>query len=743
MTITLIDSANNPHPSHDAEILFHECQRLGFPTDWWYPLANRIELVGGRESSTAYLLLTREDIEGSPNPGIGPALAAISKTAISHKIHLEDVNGSFDIEGWVFDSYRQILGSTDATDLKGFYLAKFCDIRSLINKSPDYKYVDGAGIFISKSGYNVVSTSRSNSGMAYDASDQDDFPYDLETIDTYNDEPWTWETLLENLWNESVMGFSEQSFPTLTSPPDEFPLDILPGTTSSWNLFIDLLNSIGQELYPLLDGTFRILPINNSFNAASSLIPYVRNLIDTDHPWHTHRRVPEAVGLSFQKRLTAASSTTASDDDNRCHFHTGKHLELFPTTAASNTSAWGALDDLVTNPTYAASGGATATGTYVVGEPGIVGQAVEFPSIAMSALLIDSTTPQNATELESFSEHVLTRYIKACLSPVIDATYNLFLNIAPSPEFGRVVWFLDVNGTCTRFQSIEPSLSPREPYLIGGGASTDRKVAASEDDDVPDALYPKIKDHGTFDADDHQIVYAEVYDPGGDPPKDYKVKLFTALGTGEPGPEGPPGADGPTYTDGCGIIVAGTVISFDAPDVALGGTGSLRVDPNNTGSECFIAVDPAGLYSDGGGLTAASNNASVTPKRSRLKVKPEDLAGDGLTVDPANATVAIGPSRMQLDLGCGLEFDGGTTPAKKVRINRTQLIQTGGGLTAGTGTCDLKVDRNVTIHSVDSISLVLSGGNLTMTVNYTNYSIYGVAGSSSSFTASVATTTCP
>lgn len=184
------------------------------------------------------------------------------------------------------------------------------------------------------------------------------------------------------------------------------------------------------------------------------------------------------------------------------------------------------------------------------------------------------------------------------------------------------------------------------------------------------------------------------------------------------GPGGGGGGGGPTYTDGCGIIIASDVISFDRADVL--GLG-LQNDPAATTS-CSIAVDPSALV--GSGLEVAADNGTSAVK---IKVKPSDLAGCGLEAASDNTANAAGPT--------------------KLKIKPADIIGDGLGLQTGNqddgnGPCKIKVATNVTIKVPTSIELNIVGTTIEVKLNYTNYDIYGVSGSSSSMNDTVDTTDC-
>lgn len=77
---------------------------------------------------------------------------------------------------------------------------------------------------------------------------------------------------------------------------------------------------------------------------------------------------------------------------------------------------------------------------------------------------------------------------------------------------------------------------------------TDRFLAVDDDDDRPDELFPKIQDHSTFNAEDHQVVYAQVV-PDPAPSALFgsynKIRFFTDMA--EPGGGGTGTSDVQVY----------------------------------------------------------------------------------------------------------------------------------------------------------------------------------------------------
>lgn len=558
----------------DANVLLDECLRHGIPVDWWYSKANTVRMIAGEQSSEAYLLLKKTDLDGDEDNSIEP----LSRVFYNHKITLDATpDGSpFNILGWAFHSARAITATDDLVDKDTIYLVRFCDLRYFFAKQPCLIGVSGALVYEARTGFNVVSQTVNDSGMSYDESDPVEFPYDPGTI--AGSDPYTWETLLETLWHSTaftddfgaVIGFSNQAFPTDGTYPEQVPLDIRPENHSTWSLFCNLLHGTGNEVYPQYDGTFLISPIDESFGVGidgTELADHVTNAIEIGNVSPEWNRIPEFMSMTFLRRYTLlniAAGITARNINN--------YISTSPiaTTGASSILFGETLpDDLL-----------KSSGTYEVQSAGILGATEDVTTIGRS--MVNGGVAGDVT----FAKFVLKKYLKARLGEAIDATFPFFINSTPQPSYNEVLYYFD--------RDEEGNPAPRSHFLndappspgcdslpeIPGGGSTDRLVGGDDTDEVPETLYPKIVDHSTFDSDLHTVVYAQAVDHAAGPPLNRRVKLFTTKGTGTTGPPGSDGADGTNGTNGTNGADGDTVDEGYAIDVSHAGTvATVGFDP--------------------------------------------------------------------------------------------------------------------------------------------------------------------
>lgn len=525
--------------------------------------------------SECYLLLSRKYITGDSSAT--PPIPAINVAHYDHSITLIDGQRSTPIEtkGWVFHSAHAITGSELETDGETIYLVKFIDRRFLFARQPYGTRISGALLYNVRDGLNIVSMLRSDSGMTYDYSDTTQFPYILSTANGGSNHPYSWLDILQILWKSSsfldntgfTMGIVSDSLPSGGSYPTQTPIDVRPGERNTWDVFCDLLHSAAHEIYPALDGTFTISPIDSHFNQATALVSTLGKPIETGHPRLEERRLPYAMTMTFQIRQREPLS--GSELTNQNQFWT---LEEPIGSIGS--------DNLLTSVQLTGSGMTVATGEVAVSEitPGVV-ENVNSP--AMTAVFKGNVSPENNTALNDFAKTVLSRLLKSRYD-YVHAIYDRFIALVPCPEFEEVIFACDARlGPITSFRSIPASIgSDYFPDMGGSGLSTDRLVAADTTDDTPKVLFDKLTNHGTYVAMTDLLVKAEVVTSGADPNQDNTIKLFVTAasgGTGPPGDDGADGsdgadgADGDTVTEGYAIDAAhaGTVatISFDPTEI--------------------------------------------------------------------------------------------------------------------------------------------------------------------------------
>ncbi|MGD9632199.1 MAG: hypothetical protein AB7G28_20630 [Pirellulales bacterium] len=136
----------------------------------------------------------------------------------------------------------------------------------------------------------------------------------------------------------------------------------------------------------------------------------------------------------------------------------------------------------------------------------------------------------------------------------------------PAAIVGRV----PANGETSIVRLNDPDSSP-PGYQLHGVRNEDRRVATSTSDTVPLELQSKLVDGGTYDSETDLIVKVDEIEDGG-------IKKLQLSYT--------PGGGGGSYTEGCGIDIADSVISVNVSALAGSGLGT------NTGEgACELEVD--------------------------------------------------------------------------------------------------------------------------------------------------------
>lgn len=734
-------SYGDPIPVLDHFTLYEECQAIGLATDWWFPKANSVTMIAGEESSEAYLLLTKKHIDGcDAEDNNGVELLPISRAIYNHRIALQDSarislgGDAMNIDGWVFHSARAIDASSDPGDLDAVYLVKLVDKRWLFAQQAGIATISGALLQVESIGFNVVNLTSSDEGMDYDPGLVDSFPFIGETVGATTS--YSWRTILESLWLDegflsnsgATMGFQNDLLPDGGVYPEQNPIDVLPENDTTWSFFCKVLHASGNEIYPLLDGKFRILPIDDHFGEPPTLdnTDFYPSLIETGHLDASDRLLPEYVIFHHRNRDRNEEATSAEINS-----YTQTDGRPYAVTSIRGFVPLGT--PLITLDELENSGCTQLHGTFPVSEgiPGVI-EGITCPFMSIVRPGFDSGLTYS-THVDLYSIDVLTRLLKSRMDNTVDSTYGRFINLAPSPEFEKVSWFFNSGGPCTRFESLPSTIGVDEvPYRGTGGSGRDRKVAADEDDQTPAELIDKIEDTtiSVYDPMLHQLCWGEIVQHGVAPDRDNKVRLYTTIGASPAGPPGSPGMDGsngadgapgPTYTDGCGIIVAGTVISFDRADVM--GLG-LKVDPvdisgctisfdpdpvvacgleaaadNGANLEVKIKINPDALWTAGSGIVSATGNTANKVGPCKIKIQPSDLCGDGLDVQPGNQADANGPVKI-------------------------------------------KVKPNVTVNNLTGASLARVGDDLVLTLNITPVQVYGTTGVATTIVATIGGTEC-
>ena len=730
--------ATTPHPVIDAETLYSECRRLGLHTDWWYSVANTATMLAGENTSEAYLLMTRLYLDGGKDPNTGKTIPAVSRKLTTHRITFKDSGATINTDGWLFHSARAIDGTNSSTDPNTVYLVKFVDMRWLWSKMPAAQTGSGVVWDATQRGFNVIDINRTFGAANLDDNDLTKFPYISETVNAGT--PYTWEDVLGLVW----AGLTETSLPAGGSYPTINPMDVIIDGKTGWKLFIEVLHASGNEIYPKFDGNFTIKPISDHYGVTSALANYDAYLIEQGNLIPDDNLLPDNFILQLRHRDT---KNERKDAQSLYYAYPPETKIVEDVLGGVAADAYIILDD--SHP------GGEKMSEYT--------ESIIVPYVSYVSEM-GTTASTYKTNLDDYVAFVLTRLVESRCDNQVDATYGRFLSIEPCPELEKVVFGISPNGPVSRFVSL-PSEIGVSKIDYRPGHFNDRYVAADTTDDTPATLIEKVEDNvagGTYNPATHQLVWAEVVGHGTDPTEDNKVRFFTTLGTGPPGPAGPPGAAGPTYTAGCGIDVTGTVVSVRNADLL--GVG-LQDDPNSD-TACSFSPYPPDLA--GKGLAAASDNntPAVPNKRVKIVVNPADLyttgcglgeatAGGGLAL---NDTGYAGPVRLKIkpgelvSNGGGLEVAGDNHDRPegpvKIKVKPSDLCGDGltvqaGNLSNAAGPAKIKVNTNVTIKVPTSIDISTSGTDITVTLNYTEYQVYGVAGASGSMSDTITGTTCP
>lgn len=458
MLTLLANSDQSLRTVYDAFSLRDECVRLDIETDWWFHKANTIRMLAGEQSSEAYLLLTKADLDGVATP---PPILPIKKAGFyNHKIRLEGtLEGTipyFDIAGWAYHSHRCVIGSNLETDTEAIFLVRFCDARHFFAKQPCQSQIQTDAMVTVRTGFNIVDGSH-NLSSTYDESSLDKFPYDPDTLrehtptsqDPNKRTPYTWDSLLRRLWHEIVsndpndpppvypkefgatMGFSIQPFPTGGSYPDTIgpsgtpvrPIDIRFENKTTWGLFCELLHSVGNEIYPLFDGTFAIRPIDEQYNttiAGSEIGSFILGGfgIDNGFSFPEWKRLPDKVSMTFYRRFSGSSQLPLQRNRNS-----------YGCIGPLNVTSLIPYNEILSH------GGDIASGVFVV-QSTTPGSVEDYLTMAR---------PGDLTLNTLFARYVYSRYYRACLSQVFDVTFPCHVPSLPQPLYNEVLFYFDLD----------------------------------------------------------------------------------------------------------------------------------------------------------------------------------------------------------------------------------------------------------------------------------------------------------
>lgn len=538
-------------PAYNADILYYECRRLHIETDWWFSKANRITLRAGTEPSEAYLLLRRGDFPNSPTVGdykgtfvnqdwrnskVGIIRLYQGNSDLTTAESSSTTPGQWDIKGWMFHSAIAVNSSELLADDETIYLVKFVDVRFHYARSVN---ADSGG---QPNSYNVID--RTSGVTPEDYTDVTKFPYVAGTVGGDTGPPFGFGTVLNSYWSlfSSVDLPSGGSFPT-----SQYPLDIRPEDRTHYATFMDLLHSTANELFPGLNGVFTISPIDANFSTTlpspDPLKDYLQWLIDDAHPQPEFVRLPDGAGLRF--RQVYLDSTKRISNFHQVNFPNITDID------------WG-------------------------GKPIFIDEEFGQEIITSSAMVY---APGLGTALSDFATTVLTRFYKSRNTYQYIRVYSRFIPLAPSPAYEEVEFACVGKIITTTFRSIEANIGATflpESFDSAGSGSSDHLVIADSADEVPESFYSTVVDHDTFDADLHQEVFAQVVEAAAGPPLNNRVKLFTAIATGDPGPTGSPGTPGDTVVSGYCIVVA-HALTVAQPNLDL----TLATAWNNTPFQFF------------------------------------------------------------------------------------------------------------------------------------------------------------
>lgn len=247
----------------DPESLYLDCKEFDIPTGHWYGKANTWRVVAGEKPSSGKLLMMQSSLDELD-------------TTKSFTLEIEDDYGNNHQFKNVFivGAVCVVPGTADAG--ANVFLVDVADARCRLAMLP----IDR--------GYNV----RTPDGSS------------LTTVTTDAGTPWTWTTMLEDVWGLAGLG----TWPgTLPVTPHGQPENIGCYGDYALRCLVALLNRIGCELQPIGDGFFRIVQQGTT---AATRWPNSRRTYDGYSRRSDSAQKPEKIRVRFARMPAPTDGTS-------------------------------------------------------------------------------------------------------------------------------------------------------------------------------------------------------------------------------------------------------------------------------------------------------------------------------------------------------------------------------------------------------------------------------------------------
>lgn len=346
-------------------ILKLSLQEPGFSIWWEKYSPNYFRHQCGVDPGEGYLLVKGADVPSdtfSVPLTIGPI--TIPKVVVLRSVELEAASNAV------------------SASASGTRLVKVADIRHYLKRTQV------------KKNYNVIRYFDVSGNEVFDQSTMKDLGGDSYTN-------WTWETLINDLWDNSLLGLETLNLDDATFP-ELFPHNYYFETWSHRDALAQVLLDLGFTLEPGTGSTWRIVPINTDSTYLSTVNGFKTKLIQSNN-------ITDGLGEQLPAKLIfhflfPEESPAGKENRSYRYEHTVSAQHSYQSILSNS-------HDSIISPLQA---------------------AFDFTN---------PTEPINKIDLDLFASTVANSLIKMLYTDDgHDKTFGGFLNTFPSADIGRVTW---------------------------------------------------------------------------------------------------------------------------------------------------------------------------------------------------------------------------------------------------------------------------------------------------------------
>lgn len=380
----------------DPGILKLSLQEPGFSIWWEKYSPNYFRHQCGVDPGEGYLLLKGSDVPSDTfSVPLTIGSVTIPKVVVLRSVELEAASNA-----------------TTASQ-NGTRLVLVADIRHYLKRTQV------------KRNYNVIRFFNSSGNEVFDESSMKDLGEGSYTN-------WTWETLINDLWENSLLSSETLNLDDATFP-ELFPHNYYFETWTHRDALAQVLLDLGFTLEPNTNGTWRVIPVSVDTAYLSTITANLPKLIQSNNIEDGNgSKLPAKLIFNF---LFPEESPAGKENRTYKYEHTVTAIHSYQNILSNS-------HDSIISPLQA---------------------AFDF---------INPTEPLNKIDLDLFASTVANRLIKFLYTDDgHDKTFGGFLNVFPSADIGRVTWKdtgsnVSSNGTgaTTKLEHCFPIAKPPKYY---------------------------------------------------------------------------------------------------------------------------------------------------------------------------------------------------------------------------------------------------------------------------------------